>query len=355
MVRMVLASAILCSLAAAPALVSAAGEAQPATPAPDTQLYAAPDFAEVRSQMLEWIALAGSKDAAVREKAARMWAEPESPLSATDILEQAVATFALAEPETARFVAACDLLNPPLIPPEPAILERDGLSPFYTANMQLFYARYLTQRHLYDEALAVLEDLDPSKVIDPASSLFFRAVCEHQLLMRKEGLETIASLLQNTEQVPVSYSTVARLMQYELEALKEKSLDEISRMMRDVERRLDHARAGQRVQKKQEEIVASLDELIKREEEKNGGGGGSGSGGQPQGNQSSSPADDSRVGGATGPGNVDPKKLSSQGGWGALPEKDQAKARNQINRNFPSHYRQAVEEYFKRINNRTRK
>ena len=31
--------------------------------------------------------------------------------------------------------------------------------------------------------------------VDPATALFFQAVCEHQLLMKKEGLKTIDSLL----------------------------------------------------------------------------------------------------------------------------------------------------------------
>lgn len=355
MLRTALTAALLYCLAGSPFPAVADDTATAEKTAAAQQLYAAPDFGRVRSQMLQWIARKKVAGGNLPEEAVQLWAAEEAAVSPADLLDRTISTFSAVEPETGRFVKACRLDQSPLIPPEPAVLEREGLDEFYVANMQLFYARYLTQRRLYDEALAVLEDIDPQTVVDPASCLFFRAVCEHQLLLRTEGLATISRLLHNTEQVPVSYSTVARLMQYELEALKEKSLDEVSRMMRDVERRLDHARAGQRVQKKQQEIIASLDELIKKEEEKSGGGGGGSGSGQPKGNQSSAPADDSRVGGATGPGNVDPKRLASQGGWGKLPEKDQARARNQINRNFPSHYRQAIEEYFKRINSRRRR
>ena len=56
--------------------------------------------------------------------------------------------------------------------------------------------------------------------------------------------------------------------------------------------------------------------------------------------------------GATAPGDVDKKKLSNRAGWGALPPKEEARAKNLINRNFPSHYRQAVEEYFKKLASR---
>ena len=61
---------------------------------------------------------------------------------------------------------------------------------------------------------------------------------------------------------------------------------------------------------------------------------------------------DSQVGGLKGPGNVDSKRFRAQANWGTLPEKEQAKAKNLINRNFPAHYRQAVEEYFKKLADR---
>ena len=38
------------------------------------------------------------------------------------------------------------------------------------------YARALTQGLLYDEALAVFAKIDPAKVVDPATCLFYRAV-----------------------------------------------------------------------------------------------------------------------------------------------------------------------------------
>ena len=83
------------------------------------------------------------------------------------------------------------------------------------------------------------EQIDPKATVDPASCLFYRAVCEHELLRKDAGLATIEKLLKNTENVPVAYSTVATLMQHDLEALNEKTLDSIARQMRDSERRRD--------------------------------------------------------------------------------------------------------------------
>jgi hypothetical protein len=166
--------------------------------------------------------------------------------------------------------------------------------------------------------------------------------------MKTEGLQTIEQLLKNTEGVPVRYSTVAALMQYDLEALREQSLDEVARKMTDVERRLGLGRTGEKVQKKEEEIVIALDELIKKVEEQNGGGGGAGG----QANRSTAPANDSVIKGSTAPGTVDPKKAKNTGEWGDLPFKARAKAKDQIAREFPAHYRDAIDEYTKKAANR---
>jgi hypothetical protein len=136
-------------------------------------------------------------------------------------------------------------------------------------------------------------------------------------------------------------------MQYDLQEYRERSLDEISRLMSDVERRLDLGRAGYQVQKAEDNVIAKLDEMIKKAEQSDSSS--SGSGNQGRQNESSNPADDSIIKGDTAPGEVDPKKMKNQGGWGSLDEKEQAKAKNLINRNFPSNYRDAVEQYFKKL------
>jgi len=69
-------------------------------------------------------------------------------------------------------------------------------------------------------------------------------------------------------------------------------------------------------------------------------------------NESSSPADDSVIKGSTAPGETDDKKFSKEGKWGDLPAKQQAAAKNLINRNFPSHYGNAIEKYFKKLSGR---
>ena len=322
-----------------------------ATVRADDELYAAPSVSDVRSRALEWVVIQKVSDPTIRERVGKIWAISDEGTSARALFEKVIATFCAVDPESAGFVEACALVGAPLVPPEAQLLSREGADEFYTANFRLFYARYLAQRRLYDEGLEAFEGLDPQTVVDPAGCLFFKAVCQHQLLMKKEGLATLKLQLENTEQVPLSYSTVAKLMQYELQALREKSLDEVARKMMDVKRRLEFGRGGQKVQKKEDEIIATLDEIIKKLEQQQGGGGEGSNSGRPQGNQSSSPAQDSYIGGQKAPGEVDRKNFRSQGGWGNLPAKAETRAKNLLNKHLPPHYKQASDAYFKKLAN----
>jgi hypothetical protein len=64
------------------------------------------------------------------------------------------------------------------------------------------------------------------------------------------------------------------VMRLDMVAWKSKDLSDISRTMKDVERRLDLAWGGPKTQGKQREILARLDEAIKilENERKSGGG-----------------------------------------------------------------------------------
>ena len=166
-------------------------------------------------------------------------------------------------------------------------------------------------------------------------------------LLKDDGLATIDELLYSTEDVPVRYATIAELMKHDLEALEERSLDEVSRQMNDVERRLALGRAGQQVQRIEDQIISTLDEIIEKLEQQQGGGGGAGGGGTPN-----SPASDSYVGGRQGTGEVDQRPIGTEDNWGNLPERAETEAKNLINTQFPAHYRRAVEEYLRRVGER---
>jgi hypothetical protein len=68
-------------------------------------------------------------------------------------------------------------------------------------------------------------------------------------------------------------------------------------------------------------------------------------GGQPSG----TPMQDSRIAELKAPGKVEPRDIGRDAGWGNLPDKDREKALQEIGREFPSHYREVIEEYFRRL------
>ena len=313
----------------------------------DDVIFSAPDSGDVRTRTLEWVAAKKVADKRSLEEIGKLWADVQGKIAPAEMLQTVVQSFALADPETRRFVDKCDPLNPPRIPPDFRTVAGTDKNEFYQANLGLFVGHYLAQAKMYDEALEVLSKLDVAQTVDPATCLFFTAVCQHQLLVKDEGLESIQKLLTQTQDVPVRYSSVAALMQYDLEQIADKSLDEVAHMMSDVERRLELGRGGRVVQKREAEIISRLDEIIKRMEEQQGGGGGGGAGGNN--NNPSGAANDSSVKGATGEGKVDKKKPGSDNAWGKLDKKEEARAKQLIGRDFPPHYRRAVEQYFRKL------
>jgi len=59
--------------------------------------------------------------------------------------------------------------------------------------------------------------------------------------------------------------------------------------------------------------------------------------------------DDSRVAGGKGAGDVQNRDIGAADGWGNLPPHKREEALQQIGREFPPHYREAIEQYFKRL------
>jgi len=183
-------------------------------------------------------------------------------------------------------------------------------------------------------------------VVAPATLLFYQGIVCHGLLKKEEGLEAIGRLLEGSPHAPRRYTAVAEMMQRDLDGLKDDSLDHIARRMDDIRRRLKLARAGPRVRKIEDGVIESLDKMIKDIEDKQKQGGGSSSG---QGSPSSNPAQDSRILGGKGPGNVKKRPIGTEADWGDLPAKEREETLQQMGREFPSHYRDIIEQYFRRM------
>lgn len=330
-------------------VLSLCSSLNPAVAAED--VFSPPAIADVRTKTLQWVAERGVTDKAVLEQIGREWAIDGDSLPAEETFQHVIRTLTLADADAKKIVESCREAVPVATWPREIVPMTDAMPEFARQHLRLFVGRFLAQRQLYEESLEVLVAVDPKQVVDPASYFFQRAICEHQLLRKADAMKSLGNLLDNTQNVPERYKAVALLMRHDIEQLKDASLGEVAKKMSDVERRLNLGRGGEKTQKVEEEIVEALDEIIKKvEQQQQSGGGGGGQGGNQ--NQSGGAAGDSSVKGATAPGEVDKKDIGTKAGWGSLAPKKAAEAKNVINRNFPSHYREAIEQYFKKLANR---
>jgi hypothetical protein len=282
-----------------------------------------------------------------------VWRDATTETAAADVLDRAVRSLAIVDPAAEKVVSAVNQRNWDGATSGLGDLPADRYGTLLSGTLRQYVARSMMEERMCDEALVLFQQIEPQTSVDPAGLFFGRAVCAHTLLDRPAAVAALDGLLKETTGVPDRYRSTADLMLEDLKELSEESLDGVSRLMSDSERRLSLGRAGERVQGVQDRIVATLDEMIKKIEQQQGGGGGGGGGQGGGNNQSNGPAGDSSVKGSTAPGETEQKKFSKGERWGDLPPKDEAKARNLINRDFPSHYRQAIESYFRKLANRT--
>jgi hypothetical protein len=305
------------------------------------------DRAEVKQRVEEW--LAGENVAAdVRTQLDLLWAEESLPERPEELLDHVAATIALVRPETKPVVELCGQSQTPSPLPKFEALADEGLAPFVRSNLRLAYGRWLAQRDLYDESLQQLDGLAPEDVVDPASLLFYQSVGHHKLLNKEACLPAITRLLENEKEIPQRYASLARLMAADIKPLEVDSLDEIARLMGDIRRRLNFGRAGTKVRKQEDDVIAKLDKMIEElEKQQQQQQSSSSSGG---GNiQSSQPAEDSAPLGGTGEGNVNPRNMAGRTDWGNLPFKESERALQQISKELPDHYREAIEAYFQKL------
>jgi len=238
-------------------------------------------------------------------------------------------------------------------PDHPAHLNLTPLPKVLQASVRTWLGRELVRARLYDEALPAFRQVETVNSADPAATLFFRGACYHALLQKKEALVDLERLLENEKACPIRFTRTAQLMVADISPLKEDSLDEISRLMTDVTRRLDLGRADEDVRDQEQKIIDKLSKLIDKIEEQqqqqqqqqqqSAQGQGNSQGGQ------SSPMNDSQAAGGSGAGDVDRKKIEDRDGWGKLPPAERKEALQQISRDLPTHYREAIEAYFRKL------
>lgn len=303
---------------------------------------------QVQAQLLQWMAVA-KVDPTIAKDVTVKWADRSelNSLSAEETLDLVIDSLAVADSSVKDLVEICRKSGShPLLNFEGARSE-----PFFKDSVQLFYARWLTQHRFYDEAIAMLESLNPETSIDPASLFFYRAVCRLRLLKSSEAADDLTLLLNNTLDVPARYRTVAELMQAETGTATE-GLPQVAKLMSDVERRLDLGKSDDPVQKREEEVIAALDKLLEemekqqqQQQQQNSGQGG----GQQQNQPSQQGSAQSTIKGSAADGDADRKELTENGNWGMLDKQSEAQAKELIRQQLPPNFLDAISRYTRKI------
>ena len=313
-----------------------------------------PDVAVIEQHLDSYLDQIQVSEAA-RTKVLDHWKQTQESNRGPALLERVLATASLVEPRIADLSAK---LNDPGVDPI-SVKDIPWLSSDVPAWLQdavrLAIGRNLAQRRLYDEALETLTNLDVKQVCDPASLVFYRAVCQHHLLQKKECVTNVELLLERKTELPARFTQIAQLMVADIKPLKNDSLDEVARLMNDVQRRLDLGRAGTRVRDEEKEIVDKLEKMIdqieqqikqQQQQQQQQQSGDQKQQQQQQGN----PQEQSRLaGGPPGSGDVDQKDIGKRDGWGNLPPAERQASLQRMAQELPSHYREVIEGYFRQL------
>lgn len=301
---------------------------------------------QVQSSLLEWLASA-SADNTVIEQESKKWQDTSAlaALTGEELLDLLVESFAAADSASKRLLEQ-SYGSGPL---DEVIFDGVRNTPFYRNHIQLFRARWMTQHRYYDDALPILNELRPDDVVDPAGLLFYRAVSQSELLQRRDALDSLALLLHNTLDVPARFRVVAELLQKNLVARQDEGMDQVALLMKDVERRLDLGKSGEKTQGQEDAVIAALDKMLEEMDQQNQQQNGGGGGGSAQNQSGTQGAQDSMIKGSPAAGEADRKELKEGGKWGMMDKKAEARARELIRQKFPPNFLDQIGRYTRKI------
>jgi tetratricopeptide (TPR) repeat protein len=210
-------------------------------------------------------------------------------------------------------------------------------------TLRLAVGRELARRQLADEAVELLKPLPSVSCIDKAALHFYRGGALQAIGSYEEALVEF-STLEKLSDAPKRFLKTARLLRDRLTKLDPTKLPGIAQDMREIRRRLQVGKPDQRTVHLQKDVLNRLDKLIKETENqcKECQAGGSA--------QPNKPAEQSKPLPAQGKGEVaDGRKFKDFSKWGDLPPKDREKVLQNLGKDLPANYRDAVEVYFRKL------
>ncbi len=332
-------AAILLAVAV-PCAAADSGEQPPQEePAIVTRLQAAPSQEAIRDR---WLAYMQEQNipAQTQAEVLELWEATEE----EEKLNRMVASIAILHPEWVSMAEASRRSQADHADAE-AWREQSAVPPLVRDPLQLWVALGWIQQGRHAEAAALLDGIATDRLVDPVSYAFALSVIHHQRANKQQGLELLEWLRKDADAVPQRYRVLAELMYDDLQQLEPGSLDDISRRMKQIRQQLDLGRTGEGVLRTEDEVIEMLDKLIEEESKKQASQSQSASsGGAP-----SRPAEESRLAGGKGAGQVTKRPVGKSSGWGDLPPKEREEAMQEISREFPAHYRKVIEAYFREL------
>ena len=226
-------------------------------------------------------------------------------------------------------------------------------------------ARALVEEEKLEEAEALLGPLAArekelmDKTFLEADVDFLLGYCQLSNLHYDEALASLQSFEVQHPDAPDRLRLPARQMLQELLTRRPESLGEVSDLMVYAGRRLSAGQAGKGVQEKQARVIELLNKLIKDAEDQenqqqssSGGGSQDQRQNQPQGNPhpTQHAQESNRPGGKGTIGELHRSASARPGDeWGKMPPEERERVLQSLRRNFPSQYRQLVEQYYMQL------
>ncbi|MDR2642059.1 MAG: hypothetical protein LBC74_04620 [Planctomycetaceae bacterium] len=370
----------------------------------DTPTWTAPSQNIIRREIENWLKSTGFTDDSVRQNVLSLWKDvangnndrqieindtlaannvetgqatknipggknavnpnQELQLTSTELFDRTIESMRRASNHIAEYLKRCDTIawqelpyGQKLVVPEIPLhihLGESNTTQYLYNSLRIYLAMKLVQGRFFSEALTVLETIKPENCVNPAELFITKAILYNGLSRNEDGLEAIKNFrIVEKNEVAISrrHTELAKLLEYEMkESKNDNNPQNISKKMDNARRILGKGDPGKEAQETEEDILKSLEKLIKEIEERVKNADGS-SPGKKDSLQSNNPAKDSDILRGKAPGNVDRKEFDQEGNWGNMPPKDREAALSKIEREFPSHYRDIIESYFREMAN----
>lgn len=304
--------------------------------------------------------------AAARSAVAAAWAEHRADPDPSEFLTAGVAIIssdyraamdALDQEDYAKAEAAL----------RPLLADKD---PYILLHASALLSRALVESERLEEAEELLAPLaaGEKELIErtflEADVDFLLAYCQLSNLDYELARMSLQSFENQHPDAPERLRLPARQMLQELAARQPEGLGEVSDLMVYAGRRLSVGRADKPVKERQDRAVELLDKLIKqaeqREQQQNKDKNQSDRQGQPQGQQQGQPNGNDRSNSAAqdsmrplGKGKIGELHRSAEARpgdeWGKMSPEEREQILQSLRRNFPSQYRQLVEQYYRQL------